>query len=316
MEYHGMGTRSWSSILSFKTFLEVLSKKAENEQKLFYPIIAIEEPETHLHPNAQKQIYNQLKSFPGIKIITTHSPYIVTSAKLNEIRNIYKIENKIYAGNLLSINTEENRQIRYKVIKTNGELIFSKCIILFEGETEEVVLPVLFKKYFNYEPYELGVNFIGVNGYGKYVPFIKFAENLNIPFLIFSDNDKPNNNDIKGKVIKQVRTSSKNPDDIIIFLNDGNDIEKELIETDEYENIIKNAILNSIEYKNERHKEAKFEKNKKEIFSKSKEEILHEMRKHKTKYAYHIANEIDKADNINFPEKIEILFEKIKKIIG
>ncbi len=60
MEYHGMGTRSWSSLLTLKSFVLLLSKKAEIESKIYFPIIAIEEPESHLHPNAQKNYFLKL----------------------------------------------------------------------------------------------------------------------------------------------------------------------------------------------------------------------------------------------------------------
>ena len=50
MEYHGMGTRSWASMLTVKAFIEVLEKKHIAEEQCFFPIIAAEEPEAHLHP--------------------------------------------------------------------------------------------------------------------------------------------------------------------------------------------------------------------------------------------------------------------------
>jgi len=53
MEHHGMGTRSWSSLLTLKAFITFL--KINSHDNPFFPIIAIEEPESHLHPNAPKK---------------------------------------------------------------------------------------------------------------------------------------------------------------------------------------------------------------------------------------------------------------------
>ena len=64
MDYHGMGTRSWSSLLVLKSFLQYYKRKFEANAKMYFPIIAVEEPESHLHPNAQKKLYSQLKSSP------------------------------------------------------------------------------------------------------------------------------------------------------------------------------------------------------------------------------------------------------------
>jgi putative ATP-dependent endonuclease of OLD family len=33
----------------------------------------------------------------------------------------------------------------------------------------------------------MGIDFVGVGGYGNYLPFLRFAESLNIPWLILSD---------------------------------------------------------------------------------------------------------------------------------
>lgn len=73
MDYHGMGTRSWSSMLVLKSFLNLNQKFHVENEKCYFPIIAIEEPESHLHPNAQKKLYRQINDIVGQKIISTHS---------------------------------------------------------------------------------------------------------------------------------------------------------------------------------------------------------------------------------------------------
>lgn len=63
MEYQGMGTRSWSSLLTLKAFIDVTNDK----QDIYYPLVAVEEPEAHLHPNAQKHLYSQINEIIGQK---------------------------------------------------------------------------------------------------------------------------------------------------------------------------------------------------------------------------------------------------------
>jgi len=252
MEYHGMGTRSWSSLLTLKSFINLLDKNAENEQAPFFPILAIEEPEAHLHPNAQKKLYSQIEGVKGQKIISTHSPYIAASAKLSQIRSFYKDDVSVACG---SINTEELlpeeiRKINRQVINTRGEIFFSKAIVFFEGDTEEQALPLFAEKYFDKNPVELGVDFVGVGGYGNYLPFLRVAEGLKIPWFIFSDGE----NDAKKSILSSLEKLYNREIEIekvsnLFFLDNECDFEKYLIEND-YVDEIKSAFskLHSEEY--------------------------------------------------------------------
>src|SRR5699024_2251157 len=191
MEYHGMGTRSWSSLLILKAFILQNMNLAHSSKVAYYPIIAIEEPESHLHPNAQKKLYSQINDIVGQKIVATHSSYIAGSAKLKEVRSIIKSENTITIGKILEgdLSNEEIRKIKRHVVNTRGELYFSKVIILCEGETEEQAMPLLIKKHFGKSTIELGIDVVGIDGGGNYYPFIYFAQKLNLKWFILSDGE-------------------------------------------------------------------------------------------------------------------------------
>lgn len=190
MEYHGMGTRSWASMLTAGTFRKLMGEIHEQEAKPFFPILAAEEPEAHLHPNAQKTLYRQLEESKGQVIVSTHSPYLAAMAKQTELRYLKRSDNGIVVRSLSIEDKEERRRLQREVIHSRGEILFSKALILCEGETEEQALPVLFEKYFESECFVLGVSVIGVGGSGKkYLPFLKFAKDFEIPVFIFSDGE-------------------------------------------------------------------------------------------------------------------------------
>lgn len=237
--------------MTLKSFISLLNSKSED--KIFFPILAIEEPEAHLHPQAQKKLYNQLKSIQGQKIISTHSPYICASANIKEIRSFYKKEREVICGQLdfSQLNSEGLRQIERQVINTRGELLFSKVVVFFEGETEEQALPILAKHYFGKDSLELGIDFIGVGGFKKYTPFLRFAKAFNIPWIILSDSEE--NVRIGKDSVPEQRRKAKTTGEII-FLNDGNDFEKELIHNG-YQDEIKIAICEIKEYFNEAHRQ-------------------------------------------------------------
>ena len=311
MEYHGMGTRSWSSLLTLKSFINLRDKKAVKKQTPFFPILAIEEPEAHLHPNAQKKLYSQIESIKGQKIISTHSPYIAASAKLSQIRNLYNDDVAIACGsiNTEKLSPEEIRKINRQVINTRGEIFFSKVIVFFEGDTEEQALPIFAKKYFDKNHVELGIDFVGVGGYGDYLPFLRVAEGLKIPWLIFSDAEQ----DIKTSVKKQFSelNSSKLEKDAIVFLTDYNSYEKQLISDGYNEEVRKSIIKMEIpKCKNTQHVAAK----QKEIASYDDAKLYEIINGSKTQYGPVIAETIIES-NKPLPPKVTELFEKIKSLL-
>lgn len=148
MEYHGMGTRSWASLLTVKAFIDLLAAKHAKESKPFFPILATEEPEAHLHPNAQKTLYRQLAESKGQVIISTHSPYLAAMANSIDLRSLKRSGDNIKALKLsTSLSEEDTRRLHREVLHSRGEILFSKALVLCEGETEAQVLPMIFKRY-------------------------------------------------------------------------------------------------------------------------------------------------------------------------
>jgi putative ATP-dependent endonuclease of OLD family len=312
MENHGMGTRSWSSLLTLKAFISLRSINAEKEQSVFFPILAIEEPEAHLHPNAQKKLYGQIDAISGQKIISTHSPYIAATAKLGQIRNFYKDET-VTCGRIEidSLTNEEIRKINRQVINTRGEIFFSKIIVFFEGETEEQALPIFAQKHFNQTPVEIGLDFVGVGGFGNYLPFLRFAEALKIPWLVFSDAEK----NIKDSVQLQFSNcgSVKNESDCIVFLEDGNNFEKQLVD-DGFSDEIKKAIASLDVYTNQKHREAKEQDRLTEIGNYDDSKLYEIISDSKTQYGPAIAEQIILSDKGLSPKVID-LFGKIAAVL-
>lgn len=242
MEYHGMGTRSWASMLTVKAFTELLAKNHEEEAEPFFPIMAAEEPEAHLHPNAQRTLYRQLIDVPGQVIISTHSPYIAGLAELHEIKYLSKPENSVQVYQLRTdFENDDLRKLKREVVHSRGELLFSKAIVLSEGETEEQALPELFEAYTGKHPFSLGINFVGVNGSGaKYRPFLILAKDFNIPVFIFSDGEEKTVKELKKNYEKVFGATEieKAPN---ITILEGTDFEGYLL-SQGYEGLIEQTI--------------------------------------------------------------------------
>lgn len=226
-----MGTRSWASMLTVKAFVELLSDKYLEEAQPFFPILAAEEPEAHLHPNAQRTLYQQLREINGQVIISTHSPYILGTSTIKNLRGVIRDSGNIKVTQLVEdLDVEEIKILNREIMNHKGELLFSKAIVLFEGVTEEQILPSVLKSYFGKSCFSLGINCISVGG-TNYAPYIKMALSFGIPVCILSDND----NNIKTELtstIEKIRESSLNLLDdnfLASYLEQGNDIEAELV---------------------------------------------------------------------------------------
>ena len=84
LQRHGQGVQSLSVIFLFQAFVEHLLAELYEEDSA--PVLALEEPETHLHPQAARTLWAHVKELPGQKLITTHSPYFVQHVPFRDLR--------------------------------------------------------------------------------------------------------------------------------------------------------------------------------------------------------------------------------------
>ena len=135
VERHGEGTQSLAVLMLFAAFLEAWPEGA--------PIIALEEPEAHLHPSAIRALQRLVRGFSGQKLISTHSGDLLAETEIREIRRLARTRDGIQSfrvpADLLS--PEETRKFNYHVRQARGELLFARCWLLVEGETESWIYP-------------------------------------------------------------------------------------------------------------------------------------------------------------------------------
>ena len=80
----GQGIQSLSVIFLFQAFVEHLVDELYEQDS--EPVLALEEPETHLHPQAARTLWDHVRALPGQKIVTTHSPYFVQHVPFRDLR--------------------------------------------------------------------------------------------------------------------------------------------------------------------------------------------------------------------------------------
>lgn len=364
LENHGMGTRSWASLLTLKAYISWQEEARHNKNEPYCPILALEEPEAHLHPNAQRQLFHQLSSINGQKIISTHSPFIAAQCDLEDLRHFYKVGNDLKVGQIFlslrdeekigallnqikelggtkeinkknrpiikklldekkyKLTSEDSRKVAREVINTRGELLFSKAVILFEGETEEQALSVFTKEKFKCYPFEIGLSLIGVGGKDKYKPFLAFLGAMNIPWYILSDGDSGTEQGVKSQIENVFDTSY----DDNIFILGNTDYEEYLLDNN-FESEIISAVNQKMKSENylpnefiEKYDQQKGEGDeirnyKKDNDGGKRRAILDCLRNAKTEYATIVAEEIvnkkDENGKCILPPEIDKLFNMI-----
>jgi len=83
---HGRGVQSLSVMFLFQAFVDELLRDLFHPDTA--PFLALEEPETHLHPQAARTLWRHVNALSGQKIVTTHSPYFVQHVPFRDLRLI------------------------------------------------------------------------------------------------------------------------------------------------------------------------------------------------------------------------------------
>lgn len=121
-----------------------------------YPVLAIEEPEAHLHPAMQykflKFLDKNLKVDHKVRqiFITTHSSQITAAVKLDDIICLHKgedgVTNVCYPGKVFTDSDEDKKSKNYVqrfLDATKSDMLFARKIILVEGIAEDLLMSTL-----------------------------------------------------------------------------------------------------------------------------------------------------------------------------
>lgn len=221
-KYNGLGYKNLIYIvLQLESFRAALDALPEERPRVH--IIAIEEPEAHLHPQMQtvfiSEISKALEADGGITaqvILSTHSSHMIAQSEFEPVRYFRRSGREVIVKDLSKLQLPVGDPsvlgfLRRYIRLTHCDLFFADKAIFVEGQVERLLMPMMMEDCSKLEGCEtLTTQYISISEIGgayahKFKPLIDF---LGIPTLIVTDLDSVDADAKKCPVAVGIGTSN------------------------------------------------------------------------------------------------------------
>ena len=166
--HQGLG---YSNLLFMATELLLLEQEQDD-----FPLLLIEEPEAHLHPQLQMKFLKALREdfgrteTPALQsILTSHSPNLASKAPLESVIIMARGQAFPLKPADTRLDADDYQFLEKFLDVTKSNLFFSRAVLIVEGDAENILLPTIAELLGKpLENYGVSIVNVGSTAYARY----------------------------------------------------------------------------------------------------------------------------------------------------
>lgn len=202
-KYNGLGYKNLIfMVLQLESFLAAVEASAVDRPRVH--IVAVEEPEAHLHPQMQyvfiNEISKSLEVAEGVVaqvILSTHSSHIIANSGFDPVRYFRRSGRDVSVRDLSKLPIPANMPgvldfLRRYIKLTHCDLFFADKAIFVEGQVERLLIPAMIQECAagegcaGFASQYISISEVGGAYAHKFKPIIDF---IGVPTLVITDMD-------------------------------------------------------------------------------------------------------------------------------